>query len=107
MIETSSGREIGFCPFVTPEQLPLFEEFAYEYYEEQFPRGAAESSFGKGVFGVNHALNATDSHYHETDGSTYYDSPNHVFAPILQHNFGSPSRPDAQPTQSRDPRHTH
>lgn len=89
LIETSSGREMGFCPFVTPEQLPLFEEFAYEYYEEQFPSGAATSSFGKGVFGVNPALNTTDKRYHETDGSTYYDSPNKVFAPILQHNLGN------------------
>ena len=67
----------------------MFEEFAYEYYEEQFPLGAATSSFGKGVFGINPALNTTDNRYHETDGSTYYDSPNKIFAPILQHNAGA------------------
>jgi hypothetical protein len=89
LIETSSAREMGFCPFVTPEQLPMFEEFAYEYYEEQFPLGAASSSFGNGVFGVNPALNTTDNRYHETDGSTYYDSPNRIFVPILQHNAGA------------------
>jgi hypothetical protein len=89
LIETSSGREMGFCPFVTPEQLPMFEEFAYDYYEEQFPLGAAVSSFGKGVFGVDPALKTTDNRYHETDGSTYYDSPNKIFAPILQHNAGA------------------
>jgi hypothetical protein len=89
VIETSSGREMGFCPFVTPEQLPSFEEFAYEYYGEKFPPGAAVSSFGKGVFGIDPALNTTDNRYHETDGSTYYDSRNNIFAPILQHNAGA------------------
>jgi hypothetical protein len=89
LIETSSGREMGFCPFVTPEQLPMFEEFAYEYYEEQSPLGAAASSFGKGVFGVNPALNTKYNRYHEMDGSTYYDSPNKIFAPNLQHNAGA------------------
>jgi hypothetical protein len=89
LIETSSGREMGFCPFVTPEQLPLFEEFAYEYYEEQFPLGAAESSFGNGVYGIDPALNTTDNHYRETDGSTPYDSPNKIFVPVLQHNAGA------------------
>jgi hypothetical protein len=89
LIKTSSSREMGFCPFVTPDQLPMFEDFAYEYYEENFPLGAASSSFGNGVFGVNPSLNTTDNRYHETDGSTYYDSPNRIFVPILQHNAGA------------------
>jgi hypothetical protein len=89
LIETSSGREMGFCPLVTPEQLPSFEDFAYDCYEERFPGGTAGlSSFGKGVSGVNPALNTSDNRYHETDGSTSYNSPNKIFAPILQHNLG-------------------
>jgi hypothetical protein len=89
LIETSSGRGMAFCPLVTPEQLSSFEEFAYDYYEERFPGGTAGlSSFGKGVFGVNPALNTSDNRFRETDGSTYYNSPNKIFAPILQHNLG-------------------
>jgi hypothetical protein len=54
------------------------EEFAYDYYEEQFPLEPRVSSFfGKGVF-ESTVLNTTDNRYHETDGSTYYDSPNKI-----------------------------
>jgi hypothetical protein len=89
LIKASSGRGIGFAPLVTPEQLSSFEEFTYDYYEERFPGGTAGlSSFGKGVSGVNKALNTSDNRYHETDGSTYYNSPNKSFAPALQHNLG-------------------
>jgi hypothetical protein len=88
LIETSSGREMGFCPLVTPEQLSSFEEFAYDYYEERFPSGTAGlSSFGKGVFGINPGLNTSDNRYRETDARTYYNSPNKIFAPVLQHNL--------------------
>ena len=78
---------------MTPDQLSDFEDFAYDFYNtsripEPFPNGTATSSFGKGVWGVNPKLNTTDNRYHETDGSTYYNSPNKLFAPILQHNAG-------------------
>lgn len=93
LIETSSGREMGFSPLVTPEQLSKFEDFAYDYYynsrEPPFPDTTAISSFGRGVWGVNPALNTTDNRYHESDGSTNYDSPNKIFAPILHHNNGT------------------
>lgn len=93
IIETSDGREMGFCPLVTPEQLADFEDFAYDFFEssrrpETFPEGTAVSSFGKGVWGMNPKLNTTDNRYHETDGNTYYGSPNKIFTPILQHNAG-------------------
>lgn len=93
LIETSSGREMGFAPLVTPEQLADFEDFAYNYYfnvrEPPFPTNTtAQSSFGRGVWGFNPALNTSDNRYHESDGSTSYDSPNKIFAPILHHNEG-------------------
>jgi len=91
-IETSSGREMGFCPLVRPDQLDAFEEFAYDFFENgrdpPFPNGTAVSSFGKGVWGMNPDLNTTDNRYHETNGNTSYWSPNRIFAPILQHNAG-------------------
>ena len=92
LIETSSGREMGFCPLVVPENLAAFEDFAYNYYENArnppFPNGTATSSFGKGVWGVNPKLETKDKRYHETDGSTSYGSPNKIFTPILHHNEG-------------------
>jgi hypothetical protein len=88
LIKASSGRGIGFAPLVTPEQLSSFEEFAYDYYEERFPGGTAGlSPFGKGVSG-NRIPGSPDARYHETDGRTYYNSPNKIFAPVLQHNQG-------------------
>jgi hypothetical protein len=62
----------------------------YDYYEEQFPNPQV-SSLAKNVF-ESTVLNTTDNRYHETDGSTYYDSPINVL--ILQHNAGA-IRPDA------------
>jgi hypothetical protein len=92
LIATSSGREMGFCPLVTPDQLQDFEDFAYKWYEEDreppFPNGTAQSSFGKGVWGNSDDAGTPDGRYHETDGSTSYESPNKIFAPILHHNAG-------------------
>ena len=92
LIETSSGREMGFCPLVTPDQLSAFETFAYDYYQNSrkppFPNGTATSSFGEGIWGVDPELDTKDKRYHESDGTTSYDSPNKIFAPILHHNEG-------------------
>jgi len=88
LIETSDGREMALCPFVSPTELSDFETFAYDYYESKFSNETAVSSFGKGVFGINPALGTSDNRYHETDGNTYYDSPNKLFAPVFQHNDG-------------------
>ena len=92
LIETSSGREMGFCPLVTPEQLEEFETFAYNFFERDrdppFPNGTAISSFGKGVWGRDPTIGSPDDRYHESDGSTSYGSPYKIFAPILQHNAG-------------------
>jgi hypothetical protein len=71
---------------VTPDQLEQFEEFAYKYYYEDrdFPNTTAVSPFGRGVWGVD----GDGNKYHETDGSTSYNSPNKIFTPLLQHNGG-------------------
>jgi hypothetical protein len=88
LIETSAGREMGFAPLVTPDQLEAFEAFAYKYYYEDrglpFPNTTALSPFGRGVWGAG-----GEGKYHETDGSTYYNSPNKIFAPILHLNDGA------------------
>jgi hypothetical protein len=44
----------------------------------------------KGVAANPTSLQILDAHYRETDGSsTYYNSPNKIFVPILQHNLGA------------------
>jgi hypothetical protein len=88
MIETSNGRSMGFCPLVTPDQLDDFEDFAYHYLESKFPPEAKAgiNSFGKGVY----AKDESDTPYLDNrDGSTTWQSPNRLFAPMLQHNKGA------------------
>jgi hypothetical protein len=92
LIETSSGRGMGFCPLVTPDQLDDFEDFAYQYLESKFPPEAQAgiSSFGKGVYAKDESLNTSDNRYLDNrDGSTKWQSPNRLFAPMLQHNGGA------------------
>jgi len=95
LLATSSGREIGLAPFVTPSQLPSFEQHAYDFYQnsrkpQPFPNGTAVSWFGNGVFGYNDSviINTPSSRYRETSGSTQYDSRYPILAPILHHNEG-------------------
>lgn len=93
VIDTSSGREMGFAPIVRPDQLIEFEEFAYNFYENDrvppMPNGTAVSSFGRGVFGINPTLGTSDNRYHVTpETKTYYESPNDVFTPLLHINSG-------------------
>lgn len=94
IIETSSGRGMGFVPLVTPDQLDDFEDFAYHYLESKFPSEAqvGSSSFGRGVYAIDEALNTSDNRYLDNrDGSTTWQSPNRLFAPMLQHNKGASS----------------
>jgi hypothetical protein len=95
VIATSSGRDMGLAPLVKPEQLPDFESFIYDFYENTrnppFPNGTATSSFGKGVWGVDPSLGTTDNRYHVTDGTTSngYASPHNVVTPIIHHPAGA------------------
>ena len=51
LIDTSSGRELGFAPIVRPDQLRGFEEFACSYFYEDrvpvFPNTTATKPFGR------------------------------------------------------------
>jgi hypothetical protein len=93
LIATSSGRDMGLAPLVTPEELADFEDFIYDFYENKrdppFPNGTATSSFGKGVWGSDSSLVAVDKRYHEKDGNTSYESPHKIFAPIVHHPQGA------------------
>lgn len=82
---------MAFLPIVVPEQLSQFEEFAYNSFPAE---NTAVSSFGRGVFGIDDSLNTTDNRYHESDGTTPWNSPFAVFFPMLQHVYhpDSPQR---------------
>jgi hypothetical protein len=91
VLKTSTGidSDLGLCPFVTPDQLSEFEDFAYDVvFKGKFPNGTAVSSFGPGVYGLDVNLNNTDYRFHETDGTTSWGSPNKIFAPFLFHSAG-------------------
>lgn len=94
LIATSSASGMLFAPLIEPTDLQEFEDFAYTHYNtsrlpEPFPEGTAESSFGKGVWGVDPTINSADHRYHETDGNTSYNSPHKIFAPVLHHSSGA------------------
>ena len=86
LIHTSNGRELGFAPIVAPEQLQDFEDFAYDHFYETmgFPNTTAIKPFGRGVFGFD----KDGAPYKETNGQTFYNSPNQILTPIIQHDMG-------------------
>jgi len=86
LLNASSGKDMGFVPFVRPEQQREWEEFAYDYYENSmlphpFPNGTGVSSFGKGIWAVDKRLNSTDNRYHDTDDT--------VFTPVFHTDEGA------------------
>jgi hypothetical protein len=81
------------APLVRPDQLNEFERFIYDYYEKKrnppfVNDTTVESSFGKGVWGIDPMLNTTDKRYHITNGSTSYGSRYNVITPICYHQQG-------------------
>lgn len=93
MIQATAGATLAVCPFVTPDQLSEFEDFAYDvvFASKKYPSEIGESSFGRGVYGLDFNLNNTDFRFRETDGSTTWGSPNKVFTPFLLHSQGPAS----------------
>ena len=93
LVKTSSGKALSYAPLVAPGELPSFEGFAYDFFENKhdppFPNGTGMSSFGKGIWGLDPNLNASDNRYRVTYANASYDSPNKVFFPILQHSGGA------------------
>lgn len=94
LLMASSGKDIGFVPFVTPEQQEAYEAFAYDYYEnsrlpEPFPNGTGQSSFGKGIWAINKTNGSPDGRYHDTNATTNYGSPNKIFSPVFHTDEGA------------------
>ena len=90
VIATSKGRGIAFVPLVLPEQVPSFEEFAYQH----LPKNAGTSEFGPGIYSFGTNLNTTDGRYHDVTGITNYGSKyDGTLLPIFQVFNPDPSKP--------------
>jgi hypothetical protein len=77
VLNTSSGVDMGFAPFVRLHQQVAYEDFAYNVYDQLgFPNGTGTSSFGRGIWAANSSLvDVPDRRYHDTTAETSYGSP--------------------------------
>jgi hypothetical protein len=93
LLRSSSGVDMGFVPFVKPEEAAEWENFAYDFYHNSrdppFPNTTGLSSFGKGIWAIDRTNDAPDFRYHDTDGSTTYDSPNNILTPVFHTDEGA------------------
>jgi hypothetical protein len=90
LMKTADDYNMGFAPFVTPEQVASFEAHSYGFYEtnrspEPFPEGTAISPFGKGIYATDPT---TNERFHDTTGGTHWNSPNRILVPLLHHSRG-------------------
>lgn len=89
LLNTSFGEDMGFAVHVTPEDLPEFEDFAYQVYDKLgFPNGTGCSNFGKGAWGQNASLEHPNNRYHDVTGNTTYQSPYRILTPIFRLDEG-------------------
>jgi hypothetical protein len=95
LINISSGRGMALAPFVTPDQVEEFQDWAYGFFESEFPSDSEKDtvgkfSFGRGIAATDPSLGTTDGKYlADQDGSVRdFESPNRFFAPVIQHNKG-------------------
>jgi len=98
LLRASTGEGMSFFMLVKPEQASAWEDFAYDYYYNQrdppFTPGTAESSFGRGIFGIGdpNVTKTPDGRYHDTTGVAVYDSilgDEPILAPILHSDKGA------------------
>jgi hypothetical protein len=96
IIDTSKGCNMAFAPLVRPEEVREFEDHAYKYYQEQrmpepFPVETGVSSFGKGIWSIDPSIDNADQRYHDINGTTTWESPNQILAPMFHHSKGAAS----------------
>ncbi|CAJ1946031.1 unnamed protein product [Cylindrotheca closterium] len=88
ILETSHGEDVGFVPFVDPQNLTEFEDFAQNLYQMiGLPNNTAVKSWGFGVWARDRSVNPVEI-YHDTTAETPYNSPYNVIAPILRTDEG-------------------
>lgn len=93
LLNTSSGIDMGFAPYVRPEQIPDFEAFAYETYYGKLGFSnttTAVNSFGRGIWKQGPKTDEhPDGRYHDTTGETDYGSQYRILSPIFRTDEGS------------------
>ena len=75
VITTASAYHMGFMPLVTVDELADFEDYAYNTVMK-----------GNAITGRMWGMDESRQKYNETDGTTYWGSPNRVFTPFYQHS---------------------
>ena len=91
LLQASDGTDIGYGHFVVPEQIPAFEDFAYEFYTQNrrptLSNETVYSSFGFGVYGLGpRTEQVPDGRYRDTTGETRWGSQNTLLTPLLDTN---------------------
>jgi hypothetical protein len=88
ILETSHGEDVGFVPFVDPQNLTEFENFAQNVYRTiGLPNNTAVKDWGFGVWARNTSVDPVEI-YHDTTAETPYNSPYSVIAPIMRTDEG-------------------
>jgi len=90
VIDVSRGCNIGFAPILTPTQVPRFEVFAAEWYQndrvpEPFPNGTGiKVNDQVGVWAMKDG-----APFHDVSGETEWDSERRIVVPMFHHVNGA------------------
>mmetsp|Transcript_30629 Transcript_30629/g.72249 ORF Transcript_30629/g.72249 Transcript_30629/m.72249 type:complete len:1037 (+) Transcript_30629:232-3342(+) len=90
VIDVSRGCNIGFAPILTPTQVPPFEFFAAEWYQndrvpEPFPNGTGiKVNDQVGVWAMKDG-----APFHDVSGETEWDSERRIVVPMFHHVNGA------------------
>jgi len=84
VIDTSNGCFIAYGPILSPAQLPAFEAYAENYYQDKFPNGTGVKVDDKvAVWAMD-----GDSPFHDISGATGWKSSRRIIVPMYQHVMG-------------------
>lgn len=84
MLNTTGSLNLALYPLVSPSEITQFNDFAYDFYENNYPAGTGVSSVGKGIFSTGE-FNGSTVVYRDTTGETFlYDSKYDILTPLFQ-----------------------
>lgn len=89
VIDVSRGCNIAYGPIVTPVQVPSFESFAADWYQnsrvpEPFPSGTGVKVNDEvGIWAMDEG-----GPFHDVSGATAWNSSHQILVPMLQHVNG-------------------
>lgn len=80
LLNASDGTNIGYGQLVKSDQIPAFEEFAYQFYTQNrrptLKNETVYSSFGFGFYGLGpRTEQVPDGRYRDTTGETKWEVP--------------------------------